>query len=190
MSQPHSSYAESRRHLSRNPRRRLVREIPRPVPISSLPMSERPGVHARAITDTHTSSLNLLPQTLTSKKKLHILRHGSLFRTICTSCHSVKSNFTSPISNSLRGTENPHSEYRDIPLEALPRCTETEAKSKAKGSCGGLLRPGVGECRTRYRGRPLERTRPERGYCTSVRILTMLFKFSRSYSAVQSGSAR
>ncbi|PWN50560.1 DHS-like NAD/FAD-binding domain-containing protein [Violaceomyces palustris] len=69
--------------------------------------------------------------------------HGSLFRTVCTSCNDVRPNFESPISEGLRGTEDPSLEYRETPLEGLPRCENLTRWSRSIQPCRGLLRPGV-----------------------------------------------
>ncbi|KAM9307844.1 NAD-dependent protein deacylase sirtuin-5, mitochondrial [Gastrophryne carolinensis] len=63
--------------------------------------------------------------------------HGSLFKTRCNTCGSVKANYKSPICPALEGKGAPDPDATDaaIPVENLPRCEE-------KG-CSGLLRPDV-----------------------------------------------
>ena len=61
--------------------------------------------------------------------------HGSLFRTLCTSCGKVENNYDSPICQALKGTGRPDPKTRSakITKEDLPTCPE----------CRGLLRPAV-----------------------------------------------
>ena len=63
--------------------------------------------------------------------------HGSLFKTRCTKCGDVRSNYDSPICESLRdrGAPDPSAVAARIPASNLPRCTVD--------GCGGLLRPHV-----------------------------------------------
>lgn len=63
--------------------------------------------------------------------------HGSLFKTKCMKCKSVKVNRDSPICAALKdkGSPKEHAEDARIPIENLPKCQSTE--------CNGLLRPGV-----------------------------------------------
>ncbi|XP_023340213.1 NAD-dependent protein deacylase [Eurytemora carolleeae] len=63
--------------------------------------------------------------------------HGSLFKTRCTKCHHVESNYESPICEALRdkGTPEPGAGGANIPVNLLPRCSHN--------GCGGLLRPHV-----------------------------------------------
>lgn len=61
--------------------------------------------------------------------------HGSLFRTRCTSCGVIETNYNSPIVPALRdkGAPDPDAEDARIPIDQLPKCEK----------CGGLLRPHV-----------------------------------------------
>lgn len=61
--------------------------------------------------------------------------HGSLFRTLCTSCGKMENNYDSPICQALKGTGKPDPKTRSakITKEDLPTCPE----------CRGLLRPAV-----------------------------------------------
>ncbi|KAI0092808.1 DHS-like NAD/FAD-binding domain-containing protein [Irpex rosettiformis] len=62
--------------------------------------------------------------------------HGRLFDVVCTRCNHREPNFSSPICEALRGTENLieyGQEEPDIPLQDLPKCSK----------CGSLARPGV-----------------------------------------------
>jgi len=63
--------------------------------------------------------------------------HGSLFRTRCTACGDVRSNYNSPICPALKdkGAPDPKTEEARIPIEDLPRCE--------RSPCTGLLRPNV-----------------------------------------------
>uniref|UniRef100_A0A2K6DPB4 NAD-dependent protein deacylase sirtuin-5, mitochondrial n=1 Tax=Macaca nemestrina TaxID=9545 RepID=A0A2K6DPB4_MACNE len=63
--------------------------------------------------------------------------HGSLFKTLCTSCGVVAENYKSPICPALsgKGAPEPGTQDASIPVEKLPRCEEA--------GCGGLLRPHV-----------------------------------------------
>lgn len=63
--------------------------------------------------------------------------HGSLFKTRCNTCGSVKENYKSPVCPALEGKGAPDPEVEDaaIPVADLPRCEET--------GCNGLLRPNV-----------------------------------------------
>jgi len=63
--------------------------------------------------------------------------HGSLFKTRCTRCRRVESNYDRPICEALRnkGQPDPHWKGERIPESDLPRCKES--------SCRGLLRPHV-----------------------------------------------
>ncbi|XP_044149912.1 NAD-dependent protein deacylase sirtuin-5, mitochondrial [Bufo gargarizans] len=63
--------------------------------------------------------------------------HGSLFKTRCTTCGSVKENYKSPVCPALEGKGAPDPEVQDaaIPVGDLPRCEEN--------GCNGLLRPNV-----------------------------------------------
>lgn len=67
--------------------------------------------------------------------------HGSLFRTMCTSCGDQQWNFDSPICDSLRGTEDTSKPLARLPLKELPRCKSLRCNDAVDG--GGLLRPGV-----------------------------------------------
>ncbi|XP_078735749.1 NAD-dependent protein deacylase sirtuin-5, mitochondrial [Lampetra fluviatilis] len=69
-------------------------------------------------------------------ERVHEL-HGSLFKTRCTSCGHVESNYDSPITPALqgKGAPDPNTPDAAIPEELLPRCVQ--------GGCGGLLRPHV-----------------------------------------------
>lgn len=63
--------------------------------------------------------------------------HGSLFRTRCNTCGSLKESYKSPICPALEGKGAPEPEATDaaIPVDDLPRCEEND--------CRGLLRPNV-----------------------------------------------
>ncbi|XP_077348342.1 NAD-dependent protein deacylase sirtuin-5, mitochondrial [Lithobates pipiens] len=63
--------------------------------------------------------------------------HGSLFRTRCNTCGSLKENYKSPICPALEGKGAPEPDVTDaaIPVDDLPRCEEN--------GCRGLLRPNV-----------------------------------------------
>lgn len=63
--------------------------------------------------------------------------HGSLFKTICLKCSTVKANHDSPICAALKdkGAPDPKAEEASIPEKDLPRCNEP--------NCNGLLRPYV-----------------------------------------------
>ncbi|XP_072267781.1 NAD-dependent protein deacylase sirtuin-5, mitochondrial [Pyxicephalus adspersus] len=69
-------------------------------------------------------------------RNLHEI-HGSLFKTRCNTCGSVKENYKSPICPALLGKGAPEPDAADaaIPVEDLPRCEEN--------GCRGLLRPNV-----------------------------------------------
>ncbi|XP_040209676.1 NAD-dependent protein deacylase sirtuin-5, mitochondrial [Rana temporaria] len=61
--------------------------------------------------------------------------HGSIFKTRCNTCGSLKENYKSPICPALEGKGAPEPEVPDaaIPADDLPRCEEVD--------CRGLLRP-------------------------------------------------
>ncbi|XP_063307779.1 NAD-dependent protein deacylase sirtuin-5, mitochondrial [Pelobates fuscus] len=63
--------------------------------------------------------------------------HGSLFKTRCNTCGSVRENYKSPVCPALdgKGAPDPDVEDAKIPVENLPRCEEND--------CSGLLRPNV-----------------------------------------------
>ncbi|XP_075441790.1 NAD-dependent protein deacylase sirtuin-5, mitochondrial isoform X3 [Ascaphus truei] len=63
--------------------------------------------------------------------------HGSLFKTRCTNCGSVRENYNSPVCPALAGKGAPEPEVQEagIPVQELPRCEEH--------GCSGLLRPDV-----------------------------------------------
>nr|XP_057922242.1 NAD-dependent protein deacylase sirtuin-5, mitochondrial-like isoform X1 [Doryrhamphus excisus]XP_057922243.1 NAD-dependent protein deacylase sirtuin-5, mitochondrial-like isoform X1 [Doryrhamphus excisus] len=68
----------------------------------------------------------------------HVLRiHGSLTETRCLTCGDVTVNKRSPICASLKnkGSPDPNVADADIPVDKLPRCSESD--------CHGLLRPNV-----------------------------------------------
>ncbi|XP_061835535.1 NAD-dependent protein deacylase sirtuin-5, mitochondrial-like [Nerophis lumbriciformis] len=68
----------------------------------------------------------------------HVLRiHGSLMETRCLTCGDVDVNKRSPICAALKnkGSPDPNVADADIPVDKLPRCSESE--------CNGLLRPNV-----------------------------------------------
>ncbi|CAJ0939838.1 unnamed protein product [Ranitomeya imitator] len=91
--------------------------------------------------------------------------HGSLFKTRCNTCGSVKENYNSPVCSSLEGKGAPDPDVEDaaIPVEDLPRVSLLAAAaaytprlsvSPNEGSkkeilrceekdCNGLLRPNV-----------------------------------------------
>lgn len=104
--------------------------------MSSLPITEQVLI-AELFFSSPSSVDGLSIRALEKGEKAPIEMHGSLFRTRCTSCGTERPNFDSPISTGLAGTEDLSKEYRAVPLEDLPRCQEP--------SCGGLLRPAVGE---------------------------------------------
>nr|KAF6383648.1 sirtuin 5 [Pipistrellus kuhlii] len=82
-----------------------------------------------------TQNIDELHRRAGTKNLLEI--HGSIFKTLCTSCATVAENYKSPICEALAGKGAPDPETQDasIPLEKLPRCEEA--------GCGGLLRPYV-----------------------------------------------
>ncbi|XP_061776255.1 NAD-dependent protein deacylase sirtuin-5, mitochondrial-like isoform X2 [Nerophis ophidion] len=82
-----------------------------------------------------TQCIDNLHQQAGSK---HVLRiHGSLMETRCLTCGDVDVNKRSPICAALKnkGSPDPNVADADIPVDKLPRCSESE--------CNGLLRPNV-----------------------------------------------
>ncbi|CAD0197415.1 unnamed protein product [Chrysodeixis includens] len=63
--------------------------------------------------------------------------HGNLFKTRCTKCKEVLTNYDNPICEALagRGAPDEKAVAEDIPEQALPHCR--------RYSCGGLLRPHI-----------------------------------------------
>lgn len=80
-----------------------------------------------------TQNIDELHRRAGSEKLLEL--HGSLFRTLCTNCNDVTSNYSSPICEALRnkGKPDPQTPSAKISVNDLPRCQK----------CNGLLRPAV-----------------------------------------------
>lgn len=73
-------------------------------------------------------------------------RHGSLFRTRCTTCGHVQPDFNSPVSPGLGGTEDLSKGYKDLDLHRLPHCKQPSCQSNPKARSDpriGLLRVDV-----------------------------------------------
>uniref|UniRef100_A0A0P4VPP7 NAD-dependent protein deacylase n=1 Tax=Rhodnius neglectus TaxID=72488 RepID=A0A0P4VPP7_9HEMI len=82
-----------------------------------------------------TQNIDGLHQRAGSKEVVEL--HGSLYKTLCLKCHTMDTNYDSPICPSLQGRGDPITEgsQKDIPLEDLPRCKNN--------NCKGLLRPYI-----------------------------------------------
>ncbi|XP_071949043.1 NAD-dependent protein deacylase sirtuin-5, mitochondrial-like [Antedon mediterranea] len=80
-----------------------------------------------------TQNIDELHRRAGSLKVLEI--HGSLYKTRCTKCGIILSNYNNPIVPALagRGSPDPNAKGDRIPVEDLPRC----------GECSALTRPDV-----------------------------------------------
>ncbi|KAI0802108.1 DHS-like NAD/FAD-binding domain-containing protein [Irpex lacteus] len=94
------------------------------------------GLSRRALDQVKTNHSE--PSESTNDRPAMLEMHGRLFDVLCTStlCQHRELNFSSPICEALRGTEDlveKQAVEPDIPLQDLPRCSR----------CGSLARPGV-----------------------------------------------
>ncbi|GAC77342.1 60s ribosomal protein L18 [Moesziomyces antarcticus T-34] len=89
------------------------------------------GLSGRALQEFAPSEQSVPSATAGSILEMH----GNLFKTICTSCGDSRIDLRDPLCPALRGAEDLSGEYRAIPTEHLPRCSQF--------GCNGLLRPGV-----------------------------------------------